>query len=224
MKTPLSTQYNPRRGVTLVEFLVAFGIFIILIGIAGGSFVRSVRVQRAALQLMAVNDNMGITIEQMMREVRTGYNFCTGAMPLTDPRFVGKCPDVTAGSSELQFVTAGNVVTRYRLKGDAIQKGIVQSSWDPSNPVAVSCDVASGAEFDAVNGICYRNITADNVKVTNVHFETRYNNVGDGRSPRILISFEVTSNDPLVSSMTAPMTIQTTVSARCGETSCPSDM
>lgn len=224
MKMAFLKNDNSRSGVTLVEFLVAFGIFIILIGIAGGSFVRSVRVQRAALQLMAVNDTMGITIEQMMREARTGYNFCTGATPLTDARFVGKCPDASAGASELQFVTSNNVVTRYRLRGNAIQKGIVLPSWTPGSSAPASCDAASGAEFDPINGVCYRNITADNVKVTNVHFETRYNNTGDNRPPRILISLEVTSNDPLVSTMTAPLTIQTTVSARCGETSCPSDM
>jgi type II secretory pathway pseudopilin PulG len=213
-------KYNDwRAGVTLVELLVAISLFIFFIAIAGGSFVRSARIQRAALQLMAVNDNMGITIEQMMREVRTGYNFCTAATPLTDPRFLDKCP---ADPNEMQFVTAGNVVTRYRLKAGstAIQKGIVLASWDPSAPNPCGTET----EFDAVNGICYRNITADNVNVTKAYFETRYNNPGDNRSPRIIMSFAITSADPLVSSMISPMTIQTSVSARCGETSCPSDM
>lgn len=237
MKDLIGQQHNTRRaglpvipsrtalraGVTLVEFLVAFGIFTFLITIASGSFIRSVRIQRAALQLMAVNDNMGITIEQMMREMRTGYNFCTGASPLSDVRFAGKCPDAGAGSSELQFVTAGNVVTRYRIKGTAIQKGVVLASYDPSHPSTAACDVANGGEFDPVNGICYQNITADNVKVTKAHFETRYNNP-DSLPPRIIISFAITSNDPLVEAMTAPMTIQTTISARCGESTCPADM
>lgn len=228
MKKLSSKQNAFRGGVTLVEFLIAFGIFTFLITIASGSFVRSVRIQRATLQLMSVNDNMGITIEQMMREMRTGYNFCTGALPLSDARFAGKCPDASVGSSELQFVTAGNVVTRYRLKTDpskkiyAIQKGVGVENWDPGNPGNSSCDTDNGGEFDAVNGICYQSITANTVKVTSVHFESRYNN-GDGRPPRIIMSFAITSNDPLVEAMTAPMTIQTTVSARCGETSCPSD-
>lgn len=209
-----------RAGVTLVEFLVAFGIFAVIITIAGGSFVRSTRTQRAALQLMAVNDNMGITIEQMMREIRTGYNFCTGDNPLLDAQFVGKCPDSSAGSSELQFVTAGNIVTRYRLKGSSIQKGVGIPGWDPS--AGNQCGAES--DFDPVNGICYRNITADNVDVTKAYFKLQYNNSGDNRPPRISISLQVTSTDPYVQAFTSPMTIQTTVSARCGATTCPSDM
>jgi Tfp pilus assembly protein PilW len=211
MKKLFRKSNSSRSGVTLVEFLVAFSIFIVIISIAGGSFVRSARTQRAALQLMAVNDNMGITIEQMMREIRTGYNFCTGLSPLTDAAFVGACPDPATGSSELQFVTAGNVVTRYRLNGTAIQKGIAGAASCPSG--------------DLVGDICYRNITADNVKVTKAYFESRYNNSEiPPRPPRIIISLSITSTDPLVESMISPMTIQTTVSARCGVNTCPSDM
>lgn len=206
-----------RQGITLVEFLVAFGIFTILIGIAGGSFVRSMRVQRTTLQLMAVNDNMGVTIEQMMREMRTGYRFCTKNLQLDDPRFTAQCAALE--ESEIQFVTAENVLTRYRLKDGALQKGVGLVSWDPlaGNP----CGTES--EFDAENGICYRNITADNILVTSAHFEPRYNNAGDGYPPRVMLGFTVTSNDPQVQAMVNPITIQTTVSARCGESTCPSD-
>ncbi len=210
-----------RAGVTLVEFLVAFGIFVFLITLASGSFVRSVRIQRAALQLMAVNDNMGITIEQMMREMRTGYNFCTSGTVLSGATSSVNAQCASLGAGEIQFVTAGNVVTRYRLKsgGTAIQKGIVQLNWDLGSP-AVGCD---DGEFDSTNGVCYRNITADNVKVTKAQFIPLYSDAGDKRPPRITVSFEITSSDPLVQSLTSPMTIQTTVSARCGELSCPSD-
>lgn len=206
-----------RAGVTLVEFLVAFGIFAVLVTIATGSFIRSTRIQRSALQLMAVNDNMGIAIEQMMREMRTGYNFCTQARQLSDARFTAQC--AALGANEIQFVNAANKTMRYRFNGTALQRGEGLENWDPSggNP----CGAES--EFDAVNGICYRTITADNVKVTNVRFEPFYNNAGDGYSPRIVMSFSMTSNDPMVQAMVAPITIQTTVSARCGESSCPSD-
>lgn len=214
-----------RSGVTLIEFLVAFSIFTILIAIASGSFVRSIRVQRVALQLMAVNDNMGITIEQMMREMRTGYNFCTRDSQLDDTRYTAQCAGLDAGgdgSGEIQFVTAGNVITRYRWNGDVIQKGTAVAGWDPGNPASAVCDVNDGGQFDSANGICYQTITADNVKVTNVHFESRYNNV-DSHPPRIIMSFAITSNNPLAEPMTSPITIQTTVSPRCGEMACPSD-
>ncbi len=211
------SRYNARRGVTLIEFLAAFGIFTILITIASASFIRSVRIQHAALQLMAVNDNMGITIEQMMREMRTSHNFCTATRQLSDPRFTAQC--AALAPNEIQFVDASNQVTRYRLQGTSIQKGESLASWDPTagNPCG------TGSDFDAVNGICYRAITADNIKVTAANFEPLYNNVGDGYSPRVVISLSVTSNDPLVEALVSPITIQTTISARCGDGSCPAD-
>lgn len=214
-----------RSGVTLVEFVVAFGIFAILITIASASFVRSVRIQRTALQLMSVNDNMGITLEQMMREMRTGYHFCTATNPMDYPgipaEVIAQCAGLASGidSAEIQFVNAGNEIVRYRWKNEALQRGVSLKAWDPS--IANPCGAES--EFDIANGICYRTITADNIKVASAYFDPQYNDVGDGYPPRITLSFGVTTNDPVVGALVSPITIQTTVSARCGETSCPSD-
>jgi len=81
MNMAFEQKQKMQRGFTLIELIVAFGIFAILVTIASGSFVRSLRIQRVSLQLMAVNDNMAITLEQMTREMRTGYNFCTNSAP-----------------------------------------------------------------------------------------------------------------------------------------------
>jgi len=211
-----------RAGFTLVELIVAFGIFSTIIAIAAGSFVRSLRMQRVSLQLMAVNDNMAITLEQMMREMRTGYHFCTNDSNLSvaDPSVQAQC--AALDNDEIQFVTAGNVVVRYRFRDNAIQKGVGESVWDPSNPTAVSCE---GGTFDATYGFCYRTITADTIKVSAAHFRALHNDaeVAPLYPPRIVLSFAITSNDPLVASFADPITIQTTVSARCGVGSCPSD-
>ena len=209
-------------GFTLIELIVAFGIFVILIAVASGSFVRSLRIQRVSLQLMAVNDNMAITLEQMMREMRTGYNFCTNTANLStaDPAVQAQCASLDDG--EIQFVSAGNVLVRYRLKDNAIQKGVGVAAWDPANPTEVSC---VEGEFDAANGVCYRNMTADTIKVSAADFRALHNDVEvlPLYPPRIVLSFAITSSDPMVEVFTSPITIQTTVSARCGVSSCPSD-
>lgn len=211
-----------RGGFTLAEMIVAFGIFAILITIAAGSFVRSVRIQRVALQLMAVNDNIALTMEQMMRELRTGYNFCTKDANLSTVDATVQAQCAALGDDEMQFITVGNVVTRYRLKDNGIQKGIGVASWDPSNPVDVAC---SEGEFDAVDGICYRTITADTIKVTAANFQALHNDeeLITKYPPRLVLSFAITSSDPLVEALTAPITIQTSVSARCGAMACPAD-
>lgn len=215
-----------RSGVTLIEFVVAFGIFVILITIAGGSFIRSVRVQRTALQLMSVNDNMGIVLEQIMREMRTGYHFCTQANPMNytgiPANVIAQCAGLASGvdTTEIQFVTASNETVRYRWRNEAIQKGISRAEF--FDPVAGPALCVEG-ELDTVNGICYRSITADNIKVTRAYFDPRYNDESDGYPPRITMSFSITTRDRVVEGLIDPITIQSTVSARCGEFSCPAD-
>ena len=218
----VSNRHKKSAGFTLVELIIAFSIFSILIAVAAGSFVRSLRMQRTALDLMAVNDNMALTLEQMMREMRTGYNFCTKTENLSnaDPSVQAQC--AALDNDEIQFVTVGNVTVRYRLKNHAIQKGVVVAAWDPNNPTQASC---TDGEFDAANGICYRAITADTVDVVAAHFRALHNDVETAPlyPPRIVLSFTITSNDPSVAALATPITIQTTVSARCGLSSCPSD-
>lgn len=214
-----------RAGVTLLEFVVAFGIFLLLVTIAGGSFIRSVRVQRTALQLMSVNDNMGIVLEQMMREMRTGYHFCTRGNPMDYPGIpadvIAQCASLASGAdtTEIQFVNANNETVRYRWKNEAIQKGVLRTEF--LNPMGDPGLCAEG-ELDTTSGVCYRSITADNIKVTGAYFDPLYNEV-DGYAPRIVLSFSVTTKDKIAEGLVDPITIQSTVSARCGESSCPSD-
>ncbi|OGY64760.1 MAG: hypothetical protein A3I24_03305 [Candidatus Harrisonbacteria bacterium RIFCSPLOWO2_02_FULL_41_13b] len=64
-----------RHGFTMIELLVAMGVFIIIVGVSIGIFVRSLRTQRNIINLMAINDNASLAIEQMTREIRTGQLF-----------------------------------------------------------------------------------------------------------------------------------------------------
>lgn len=222
MNVSFEKNQKMRSGFTLVELIVAFSVFAVLVAVVSGSFVRSLRIQRVALELMAVNDNMAITLEQMMREMRTGYNFCTNTANLSnaDPAVQAQCSALQNG--EIQFVTAGNVLVRYRLKDNTIQKGVGVPAWDPANPTDVSC---SEGEFDTASGVCYRTMTADTIKVVGANFLALHNDVETGQlyPPRIILNFTITSNNPAVESFASPITIQTTVSARCGVSSCPSD-
>ena len=94
-----------KNGFTLIELLVAMTLFLILVGIAVGGFIRALRTQRTIVGLMAANDNASLTLEQMAREMRTGYHF------------------VKISDTELQFVNANNMVVFYRLESGAIERG-----------------------------------------------------------------------------------------------------
>jgi len=93
------------RAFTVIELLVAMGLFIILMGIAAGSFVKAMRTQRAIVALMAANDNASLTLEQMAREVRTGSDF------------------IKLSDTELQFTDAYGVKVFYKFQNEAIERG-----------------------------------------------------------------------------------------------------
>jgi len=159
-------------GFTMIELLVAMTLFVVLMAIAAGSFVRVMRTQRAIVALMAVNDNASLTLEQMAREMRTGYHF-------------EKISD-----NELQFVSAYNIRSSYRLNGAAIER----------------------CEKDAFDAQTCETITADNVKVTNFNFELLGADYGDGYPPRITLAISVTGTNNYLSGISTH--IQTTVSSR----------
>jgi len=93
------------RGFTIIELMVAMTLFLVLIGIAIGGFINALRTQRAIVELMAANDNASLTMEQIAREMRTGYYF------------------VKISDTELKFVNAYNVTVFYRLNEETIERG-----------------------------------------------------------------------------------------------------
>ena len=59
-----------------MELLVAVALFSILMSIAAGGFVRALRSEREVSAMMAAESNVNLALEQMAREMRTGYLFC----------------------------------------------------------------------------------------------------------------------------------------------------
>lgn len=96
-------------GFTLLELMVSLGIFSILMLLAVGGFIRSLRTERQTSSFTFVNSSLSEVIEQMTREIRTGKDFCANG---------ASCQS----SSILSFVNAkGNNVT-YCLDDGGIKK------------------------------------------------------------------------------------------------------
>src|SRR3989344_7521979 len=108
MKQMKKINQGADKGFTLVELLVAMGLFVIVVAIASGAFIQSLRTQRAATELMAINDNLSQTIELIAREVRVGKSF-------TNPT-----------PSELRFTNpAGNIVTyKFNSAENSVEKRV----------------------------------------------------------------------------------------------------
>jgi len=76
-KNQICKKDGKKEGFTLAELIVAMSVFIILTTIAVGVFIQTLRSQRFLIDLMAINNNAGLVLEQISREIRTGYNFST---------------------------------------------------------------------------------------------------------------------------------------------------
>lgn len=66
-------------GFTLIELVVSAGLFLILVGLAAGTFVNTLRAQRAVVGLTEDMNNAAFVIEQIAREVRVGFDFESAA-------------------------------------------------------------------------------------------------------------------------------------------------
>ena len=104
--TRMDTNKNTKKGFTIVEIMVAMALFVILISIASGGFIRALRSQRTMVGLMAANDNASMTLEQMSREMRFGKNF------------------IEVSENEFQFTNSKNKIVHYRLNEEVIERGI----------------------------------------------------------------------------------------------------
>lgn len=96
-------------GFTLVELLVSVALFSMVVAVASGGFIQALRTQRNLVALMAVNDSASLTLEQMAREMRTGFGFSTA----TD-------------DSRIDFINAGNLPVFYEL--DANDKSVKRNA------------------------------------------------------------------------------------------------
>jgi len=63
------------RGYSLIELLVAIGIFATVVAIMSGMFMTSLRGQKKAVTVQNVADNIRYAMEIMSKEIRMGSNF-----------------------------------------------------------------------------------------------------------------------------------------------------
>lgn len=132
------TAHN-RRGFTLIELLVAVSLFSIAVSIAAGGFVRALRTQRQLIALISANSSASLAIEQMAREMRTGFGFaCAGV--------VGTCSELTFTNARAESVTY--LVTDgvlQRQAGAALPQPLTPANTEVGNLAFLLTDDASHA-------------------------------------------------------------------------------
>lgn len=201
---------NIKKGFTLIELLVAIALFSIVISIAVGGFVNALHTQREVTSLISTESNAGLALEQVAREVRTGYLFCHASDPSATN---GSGADAACDPSSCTFTDPGT------------GPGGIGSTWTcPALDFydAQGCNVAysltNGSMFTRTsscdNGGAAQPVTSDNVLVRYLQFTLFGNLEGDTWNPRITISIGISpsSTDPALAGNV--IDLQTTVSAR----------
>ena len=195
-----------RKGFTLVETLVAVAVFSILVAIGVGGFARALQTQRQVAALIASESNASIAIEQMAREIRTGYAFCNDPNNNGNPNTVCQNYCTPLGSGWGSGAWKCSALDFYNSDGTNVDYKMVNGLLERST----GGDVASA----------YVPITGNTVALQGLSFILFGNIEGDRWTPRITISMQVAPNtsDPAIAN--TPLNLQTSVSARtidCGQ-------
>lgn len=109
-----STSKKLSAGFTLVELIVALGLFIAVSFIAVGALLSIVDSNRKANAIRTTMDNLNFALESMTREIRTGDSFdCGLSGGETD------CPLSSGGSPQFNFINQDNETITYSTSSDA---------------------------------------------------------------------------------------------------------
>ena len=154
-----------RKGFTLIELLVAIGLFSVVVSISAGGLVQAFRTQRQAAALISANSNVSLALEQIAREIRTGYDFCKTV----------NCPN----QNQLFFKNAKKQSVAYCLIGGSIQRAVG----------AVTC---SGDTFRKITA---DNVEVKDLRFRVLWQYPPGGAPGDNFQPRIIISVGVTSKE-----------------------------
>ena len=190
---------NSNAGFTLVELMIAVALFTIIVAIAIGGFTNALRTQRQVSSLIATQSNISLALEQMTREIRTGYLFCHDVDVNTPNGKCGTCiissppSALTWTCSALDYYTADGTHVNYSMVSGGLIRTVIDDTTGLSTP---------------------NSITGDNVNVQKLKFVLFGNLEGDNWNPRITLSIGVSPSSTDIATMNDIIYLQTSVSAR----------
>lgn len=128
---PAATSKLSARGYTLVELIIAVGLFALIMMLASGAYLVMININRQTQSIATGIDNLSFALETMTRTIRTGTNYsCNGG---------GDC---SPGTTFSVTNTSGNTVSYSLSNGVITQNGIALT--DPSVIVSSLVFYASG--------------------------------------------------------------------------------
>lgn len=115
---------NTKRGYTLIELIVAMGLFALVMLLASGAYLLMIGLNRQTQGIATGIDNLSFAIETMTREIRTGTAYTCGYSG-------GDCP---SGANSFSFTNADGATVSYSLVSGAIQKTVNSAASTLTDP------------------------------------------------------------------------------------------
>lgn len=189
-------------GFTLLEMIVALGVFITALVVATSTLLAVVNADRKSRSARVAIDNLNLTLEDMSRKIKTGYTYsCGGGLTVLD---CAVAQTVFAFTDQ----TGTRILYKRGIGPNAITTGALASGCGAEYITAQGCILRSN---DA--GVSFLPITSTEIDVTTLNFFV----VGsapspDTRQPAVVITLD--GSEGAGSAAAVAFKIQTTIIQR----------
>lgn len=196
-----------KNGFSLLELIVAMGVFSVAAVVVVGSFISLLDAQRRAIANQVAMDNIRFALESMTKEIRTGINYRNLCAPLG---YIPKNGVRPFPCSSIEFTNAKGQQVIYRWRnvgGESVIDKAIDSTLSFScrdnlaDPLHNACGVLDG----------FNPITDSRVRIDDLNMYIIGNQTGDNMQPYALINIQATVNPGRPRSETT-LALQTAVS------------
>ena len=179
-------------GFTLIEVMVSVSIFAIVVLISMTAIFSIVDANKKAQALDDVINNMNFSVESMVRDLRTGYNYTCDSDSDTSSNTTSNCPGSGSAIHKITFHSnISNCDVTYSLFSNTIEKS------------------ATNCTYDSSNDFTDEPLTSSNVSVGK--FDLYVSNTNHVTQPIILMVIQATAK---VSNQSTEFDLQTLISQR----------
>lgn len=106
-----------KNGFTLIELIVALGVFMVVMTITLSAFLNIIDIQKKTEAFRKVNDNLNFAMEAMIREIREGRKYCSSACAGGTFSFTNKDGDAV----KYELDETGKYIKRTKLPGESLR-------------------------------------------------------------------------------------------------------
>lgn len=179
--------YISEKGFTLLEMIVAVGIFASVVTIALASLLNLNNVHKDTINFNRAMDNVRFALEMMAKDIRFGENYVCGTDYIAGYVRGGalpspmNCEDVNSPESSLSFKNPKDDFIIYKLENNQIKRWSSETRWDDNLPNGTSDD----EEFRPLTS------AEKELKIEELKFNVWGAESNDNAQPKILIRVKV---------------------------------